>query len=150
MADHGTEMDLATDTWRGGNFHYSDCRCPRCANPWTPCPQMLIDVGPPKSESQQRKETPIYSGPMTYFPLALAAVARLCFKANEKHNPGERLHWSRHKSTDHKDCIARHLLAAGTLDEEFDELHDVALTWRAMANLELAEEKRLGITKETK
>lgn len=98
-----------------------------------------------KSESQQRKETPIYSGPMTYFPLAIAAIARLCFKANEKHNPGEPLHWSRDKSKDHKDCIARHLLDAGTMDEEMGELHDVALAWRAMANLQVAEEKRLGV-----
>lgn len=101
-------------------------------------------------ESQQRKNTPIYSGPMKNFPLALAAIARLCFKANEKHNPGEPLHWSREKSKDHKDCIARHLLDSGTVDPEFDELHDVALAWRALANLQLAEEKRLGISKETK
>lgn len=103
-----------------------------------------------KYESQTRKQTPIYSGPMTYFPLALAAVARLCLKSNQKHNPGEELHWARHKSPDHKDCIARHLLDSGTMDPEFDELHDVALAWRALANLQLAEEKRLGIIKETK
>lgn len=101
-------------------------------------------------ESQQRKQTPIYSGPMTYFPLALAAVARLCLKSNQKHNPGEELHWARHKSPDHKNCIARHLLDSGTMDPEFDELHDVALAWRALANLQLAEEKRLGIIKESK
>ena len=120
------------------NFHYPDCGCSRCAEPWAQGDKVV------KSVAQERKDTPIYSGPMTYFPLALAAVARLCLKANNKHNPGERLHWSRGKSPDHKDCIARHLMDAGTMDEEMDELHDVALAWRALANLQLAEEKRLN------
>jgi hypothetical protein len=93
-------------------------------------------------ESARRKATPIYSGVLMYFPKAIAAVARLSDKANEKHNPGEPLHWSREKSSDHKDCIARHLMDAGTWDDEMDELHDVALAWRALANLELALEER--------
>lgn len=134
--------------------HWGGCICWVCTG-WTEELQLQANRAHVAragfdSESQQRKNTPIYSGPLTNFPLAIAAVARLCFKANEKHNPGEPLHWSRGKSTDHKDCIARHLIDSGTMDSEFDELHDVALAWRALANLQLAEEKRLGIIKETK
>lgn len=95
-------------------------------------------------DSQERKDTPIYSGVMAYFPLALAAVARVSKAGNDKHNPGQPLHWSRHKSTDHKDCIARHLIEADGVDPATGELHAAALAWRALANLQIAEEKRLA------
>lgn len=95
-------------------------------------------------DSQERKDTPIYSGVMAYFPLALAAVARVSKAGNDKHNPGQPLHWSRGKSTDHKDCIARHLIEADGVDPSTGELHAAALAWRALANLQLAEEKRLA------
>lgn len=101
------------------------------------------------TDSKARKETPIYSGFMKYFPLAMAAVARLSFKGNEKHNPGQPLHWAREKSTDHGDCIARHQLTVDEIDPENGELHAVAVAWRAMAQLELLEEKRLGVKHDT-
>lgn len=88
--------------------------------------------------SAERKATPLYSGVLKYFPQALLAVARLSQIGNDKHNPGEPLHWSREKSNDHLDCIARHLIDAGTVDGEDGLLHDVKLAWRALANLELA------------
>jgi len=93
------------------------------------------------NNSDDRKNTPIFSGVLNYFPLALAAVAQLSKKGNDKHNPGQPLHWSRDKSTDHKDCIARHLIDAGTIDPDSEMLHDVGLAWRALANLETALEK---------
>jgi hypothetical protein len=93
------------------------------------------------TDSEVRKRIPLYSGVMAYFPDALAAVAHLSFKGNEKHNPGEPLHWSREKSGDHLDCIARHLLENGTADET-GTLHDVMLAWRALANLQLVLEKQ--------
>lgn len=140
--------------------HYSDCFCYACGERaaswkrWTDIDVTyeaeMEKLRSKKSESQQRKETPLFSGTMMYFPLALLAVARLCFKSNEKHNPGEPLHWSREKSADHMDCVARHSLEVGKVDPETDELFDVHVAWRALANLQLAEEKRLGITKETK
>lgn len=102
-------------------------------------------VGPPhspSSESQQRKDTPIFSGVMRYFPDALAAVARLSKKGNDKHNPGEPLHWARGKSTDHGDCIARHQITFDQIDPETGEYHAVAVAWRALAQLQLLEEQR--------
>lgn len=100
------------------------------------------------STSEQRKATPIFSGVMRYFPLALAAVARHSYNSNEKHNPGEPLHWSRGKSDDHSDCLARHQLEFDQVDPDptnvTGEFHAVHVAWRALAQLELLEEKRLA------
>lgn len=95
-------------------------------------------------DSASRKELPMCTGVLDYFPLSFAALARLSKKGNDKHNPGQPLHWSRDKSSDHADCILKHLTDRGTIDPDNGELHDVSLAWRAMANLQLAEEKRLG------
>lgn len=96
------------------------------------------------TDSAERKVTPIMRGMLDYFPLACAAVARLSHKANEKHNKSQPMHWSRDKSTDHADCIVKHLIDRGEIDPEFGELHEVAAAWRALALCELAEEKRLS------
>lgn len=97
------------------------------------------------TDSEARKQIPIYSGVLRYFPLAIAAVARLSKAGNDKHNPGEPLHWSRDKSTDHEDCIARHLIDIDTLDAVTGEYEDAkCLAWRALAALQILEEKRLN------
>jgi hypothetical protein len=97
------------------------------------------------TNSAERKATPITSGVLDYFPLAMAAVARLSKRGNDKHNPGEPLHWAREKSTDHADCIARHLIERGTIEPESGEALEACLAWRALALLQLAEEKRLAV-----
>jgi len=89
------------------------------------------------TDSQARKDTPIYSGVLKYFPLALAEIARLSKAGNDKHNPGQPLHWSRGKSGDHPDCIARHLLEVGTIDPDDGHRHATKLAWRALALLQL-------------
>lgn len=96
-------------------------------------------------DSQERKNTPICTGVLDYFPLALAAVARLSKMGNDKHNPGQPLHWSRNKSSDHADCIAKHLVDRGIVDPDTNLSHSVALAWRALALLEVEEEQRLGL-----
>ena len=78
-------------------------------------------------DSAERKTYPMYSGPLSYFPAALAAVAKHSYENNEKHNPGEDMHWSRHKSTDHLDALVRHVME--------DDL--VGAAWRALAALQL-------------
>ena len=93
------------------------------------------------TDSQERKDVPVYAGCLAYFPDAIAEVARLSKVGNDKHNPGAPLHWSRHKSSDHMDCIIRHALEAGTVDDD-GFLHDVKIAWRALANLQLALEKQ--------
>lgn len=98
-------------------------------------------------DPKARKEVPVASGALDYFPDALIAVARLSFKANTRHNPGEPLHWSKHKSTDHADCLIRHFLQRGEHDAEWDESHTVEMAWRALALLQMEiEAKRAGMS----
>ena len=84
---------------------------------------------------KDRKERPVYSGVLKYFPLALQEVARVSFAGNEQHNPGKPLHWDRAKSTDELDALTRHLIDAGTLDTD-GMRHSAKVAWRALANLE--------------
>ncbi len=94
------------------------------------------------TDSDARKDIPLQRGCFDYFPVALAEVARLSLAANEKHNPGEEMHWARNKSMDHADCIARHQVDRGTLDTD-GFYHDVKVAWRALAQLQELME-RLG------
>jgi hypothetical protein len=85
--------------------------------------------------AEQRKATPVYSGVLKYFPLALQEVARCSKAGNDQHNPGEPLHWAREKSGDELDALTRHLLDAGTVDTD-GVRHSTKVAWRALANLE--------------
>lgn len=87
-------------------------------------------------ESDERKEIPLTTGVLDYFPAALAEVARLSKAGNDKHNPGEPLHHARGKSTDHADCIARHLVDRGRIDPTDGISHSAKLAWRALALLQ--------------
>lgn len=82
-----------------------------------------------------RKSTPITTGVLDYFPRALAAVAQCSKAGNDQHNPGQPLHWAKEKSTDHADCIARHLIDRKTVDTDGIR-HAAKLAWRALALLE--------------
>jgi hypothetical protein len=88
------------------------------------------------TDSAARKNIPLARGCLDYFPAALAAVAELSRAGNEKHNPGEELHHARGKSTDHADCILRHLVDRGTVDPEDQIRHSVKVAWRALALLQ--------------
>lgn len=93
--------------------------------------------------SAERKEMPVQTVMAEYFPDALAAVARHSKKANDKHNPGEPMHWARDKSTDHLNCAGRHLMTPDAIDPDTQEIELVGATWRCLAALQLREEKRL-------
>lgn len=101
-------------------------------------------------DSKARKQTPLWSGVLRYFPDALCAVARVSFAGNEKHNPGMPLMWSRNKSFDHGDCIVRHQLAPEKIDPETGEFHAASVAWRALAQLQLLEEARIYDNKQEK
>lgn len=88
------------------------------------------------SDAKARKATPMARGLLDYFPDALAEVAHTSFVANEQHNPGEPMHWAREKSTDHADCIVRHLIDRGKLDGD-GLRHSAKVAWRALAILQL-------------
>ena len=97
------------------------------------------------TDSQDRKDSPVFSGFCKYFPKAMFAVAQLSKAGNDKHNPGEPLQWSREKSADHGDCIIRHQLEAGTIDPSDGFYHDVKVAWRAMAQLEILLDASEGV-----
>jgi len=91
--------------------------------------------------SAERKQYPMASGLLDYFPDALALVAHVSYLGNEKHNKGQPLHWARGKSNDHDDCMVRHLVERGTLDPDgADQLAQTA--WRALASLQEYLEKK--------
>ena len=84
---------------------------------------------------KRRKQTPIFSGVLNYFPDAIREVAQCSFVGNEQHNPNTPLHWDRSKSGDELDALARHLLEAGTIDTDGIR-HSAKVAWRALANLQ--------------
>jgi dATP/dGTP diphosphohydrolase len=98
------------------------------------------------TDSKARKDIPMFSGLIAYFPDALAAVAQHSFDSNEKYNPGEPLHWSREKSSDHMDCIVRHTTDIAAGSDKITELK--AIAWRSLAELqiELEAKARRGIS----
>ncbi|MGB2185080.1 MAG: hypothetical protein ACPH5P_00225 [Akkermansiaceae bacterium] len=87
------------------------------------------------NDASIRKQTPIYSGVLKYFPLAIAEIAQCSFIANEQHNPGSVMHWDRSKSGDELDALCRHLMEAGTCDTDGIR-HSTKVAWRGLANLE--------------
>ncbi len=85
--------------------------------------------------ASDRKKVPMTTGLLDYFPAALAAVAEVSRVGNDQHNPGQPMHWARGKSSDHADCITRHLVDRGTYDT--DKLrHSAKVAWRALALLQ--------------
>ena len=88
------------------------------------------------TDPKARKALPMARGVLDYFPRALAALAGVSLKGNEQHNPGQPMHWAKEKSTDHADCILRHLSERGTIDTD-GERHSAKVLWRAAANLEI-------------
>ena len=83
----------------------------------------------------KRKEIPVYSGVLKYFPDAIKEVARCSYRGNQQHNPNTKLHWDRSKSGDELDALLRHLLDAGSFDSDGIR-HSAKVAWRALANLQ--------------
>lgn len=96
------------------------------------------------TDPKERKKLPVTTGVLDYFPDALAAIAEVSRVGNDQHNLGETLHWDRSKSTDHADCIGRHLLERGKLDSD-GLRHSAKLAWRAFAQLQLEIEGERGM-----
>jgi hypothetical protein len=95
-------------------------------------------------DSEARKNIPLCTGLLDYFPAALAAVAHVSKVGNDKHNPGEPLHHARGKSMDHADCIMRHHVERGTIDPVSGLRHSAFLAWRALAQLQEELEREEG------
>lgn len=82
-------------------------------------------------DPQKRKEIPIYSGFIKYFPDAIVEVTKLSVAGSKQHHPDANLHWDKSKSKDELDAMMRHLL----------EKDYASVAWRAMANLQRELEK---------
>src|SRR5210317_541742 len=87
-----------------------------------------------------RKKYPVYTGLIKYFPDALLEVARCSYIGNQQHHPDKPLHWDKDKSNDHLDALVRHLVDAGTIDDD-GVRHSAKVAWRALANLQIEIEK---------
>jgi Domain of unknown function (DUF5664) len=87
-------------------------------------------------DAKERKQIPLATGVLDYFPKALAEIARVSFAGNEQHNKGQKLHWARGKSVDQADTMIRHFLERGEIDVD-GQRHSAKMCWRALAILEL-------------
>lgn len=116
--------------------------------PWPPVEDASTE--PPSTgftvDKEARKDAPMATGVLDYFPDALFAVAQLSKVGNEQHNPGQPLHWAKDKSTDHADCIMRHLAERGTIDTD-GVRHSAKVAWRALALLQIEIENERAKTK---
>lgn len=89
------------------------------------------------TEAKMRKELPIVSGVLDYFPAALLEVAKVSLQGNVQHNgPNAPMHWSRGKSMDQADALLRHLIERGEIDTDGIR-HTAKVAWRALAMLQL-------------
>lgn len=107
---------------------------------WQPSergPQRPLNI---PTDPESRKQFPIASGLLRYFPDALVEIAHVSWVGNNQHNPGQPLHWARHKSMDQEDTAIRHFMEAGTRDSD-GVRHTAKFAWRALAMLQLEIEK---------
>jgi hypothetical protein len=86
-------------------------------------------------EKLARKNYPVCSGALDYFPLALLAVAECSRIATEQHHPDSPMHWDRTKSSDDADALLRHLIDRGKIDTD-GVRHSAKVAWRALALLQ--------------
>jgi hypothetical protein len=101
---------------------------------------------PLPTDALTRKNIPLARGLLDYFPDALAEVAELSRIGNEQHNPGQPMHWAKEKSTDHADCIVRHLIDRGIRDTDGIR-HATKVAWRGLAllQIEIDTERRANV-----
>lgn len=108
-----------------------------------PLPKPTAQQGLFPASAQGRKDHPVFTGFLMYFPDAIAAVARVSKKGNDQHNPGQPLHWAREKSTDQLDTATRHSMdhGVGVTKDTDGEYHLAKAIWRLCAELQLTIEK---------
>ena len=111
---------------------------------WHGIPKQELDplTAPRPMTSEERKQYPLTTGVIDYFPDALLYVAHVSYVANEQHNPGEKMRWAKEKSIGYGDQIGRHLIDRDTVDDD-GLLHAGKMAWRSLEYLQrLIENKR--------
>ena len=88
-------------------------------------------------DAKDRKERPVFTGVLKYFPDAIMEIARVSLQGNKQHHPDKPLHWDMSKSTDEYDALTRHLIdhTINPIDDD-GVLHLAKVAWRALAGLE--------------
>src|ERR1035437_4019502 len=114
----------------------------KATGPFDPPPD-YVHLPLEDASAADRKNAPIVTGCLDYFPDALLEVAMLSKIGNDQHNPGEPLHWARQKSGDESDTMVRHLMARGTRDKD-GVRHATKAAWRALANAQKEIEAERG------
>ena len=94
--------------------------------------------GQQKTKAQKRKQMPVYSGVLKYFPDALKEVSKASQAGNDQHHPDKPLHWDKTKSFDNEDALVRHLIdhSKDPMDDD-GVLHLTKVAWRALASLQI-------------
>jgi hypothetical protein len=99
------------------------------------------------TDPKARKQIPIYSGFIKYFPLAIIEIAKVSFEGNAQHNgPDAPLFWDRSKSGDELDAMMRHLFdeVLGAPPEGKTE-HLAKQCWRSLAELQKHMERKQNV-----
>ena len=88
------------------------------------------------SEAQKRKDTPVFSGVLKYFPNALKEISKCSKAGNDQHHPDKPLHWDMDKSKDEYDALTRHLIDH-TIDPVDTDgiLHLTKVAWRSFSRI---------------
>ena len=86
-------------------------------------------------DEPNRKQMPVFSGVLKYFPDAIREVAKTSWIGNQQHHPNKPLHWDRSKSGDELDALTRHLMEAGEIDTDGIR-HSAKICWRSLSNLQ--------------
>tara|TARA_X000001382_G_scaffold85868_2_gene60959 strand:- start:3410 stop:3712 length:303 start_codon:yes stop_codon:yes gene_type:complete len=98
------------------------------------------------TKHEQRKQMPVYSGVLKFFPTALFEVSKISNIGTQQHHPDKELHWDKTKSKDHLDAGVRHIIDHSNHPIDDDGmLHLAKAAWRILAALQ--EYKDTHITK---
>jgi hypothetical protein len=91
-----------------------------------------------ETKAQKRKQMPVYSGVLKYFPDALKEVSKASQAGNDQHHPDKPLHWDKTKSFDNEDALVRHLIdhSKDPMDDD-GVLHLTKVAWRSLAALQI-------------
>jgi hypothetical protein len=104
---------------------------------------MTRDTGTVPHEASERKQIPLATGLLDYFPDALMEVAKVSLAGNRQHLPGQPLRWAKEKSRDEADALLRHLIDRGKRDAD-GMRHSAKVAWRALALLQREIEQERG------
>jgi len=125
--DKYTEMEWNEHVMESKGMHISDYV--------NPTEEQITTKLESKKDAVSRKETPVFSGVLAYFKDAINDIARCSFAGQQQHAPDQPLQWHRDKSGDELDALSRHLLEAGTIDNDGIR-HSAKIAWRSLANLQ--------------